>query len=132
MYKALQRILVFLLLCTSILCIFLAIFWLSLFTSSVTTVLPIEATAPSITSLSISTGSTSGGTPVTIIGTSFMPGTVVTFGGVPACHVIVVDADTINLKTPAYVSGSLESDVLVTNSIGSARLVGGFVYTLVN
>lgn len=117
------------LLCTNILCIFVAIACISFFISSAKTELSLEATAPSITSLSVSTGSVLGETPVTIIGTGFMPGTVVTFGGVPASHVTVVDADTINLKTPAYVSGSLEIDVLVTNSIGSARLVGGFVYT---
>lgn len=46
--------------------------------------------APTITSISPATGSTYGGTEVTIEGTGFDSSAVVTFGGVPGAKVAVV------------------------------------------
>jgi hypothetical protein len=84
--------------------------------------------APTITSVTPSDGSTSGNTAVTILGNEFTttPDTTVTFGGILAANVLVVDVNTITCDTPAHTAGAV--DVTVTNSNGSDTLVGGFTY----
>ena len=52
--------------------------------------------------------------------------TTVTFGGLGASNVVIVDATTITCDTPAHSAGPV--DVTVTNSNGSATLPGGFTY----
>ena len=88
------------------------------------------ASAPTVSSITPSTGSTAGGTSVTISGTQFVPGTTVTIGGVAATSVSVTNSTTLTATTPAYVSGSLTTDVVVNNGTGSATLTGGFTYTV--
>ena len=57
--------------------------------------------APTITALDPTAGTTAGGTPVTITGTSFVAGTTVAFGTAnPATSVVVVDATTITCLSP--------------------------------
>ncbi|WP_196398880.1 IPT/TIG domain-containing protein, partial [Legionella saoudiensis] len=89
------------------------------------------AIAPSLTSLSPTTGPVSGNTVITLSGSGFTPGTTVTVGGIAATNVTVVNASTITASTPAYVSGLLTVDVVVNNGVGSATLAGGFTYTAV-
>ena len=55
---------------------------------------------PSVSSASPSTGSTTGGTAVTITGANFAPGATVTFDGTLATNVIVVNSTTITATTP--------------------------------
>ncbi|MDR3426029.1 IPT/TIG domain-containing protein, partial [Silvimonas sp.] len=86
------------------------------------------AVSPTLSTISPNTGSIAGGTVATITGAGFIPGTTVTIGGIPAT-VTAVSATTITLSTPAYVSGSLVKNVVVTNTAGSATLTGGFTYT---
>src|SRR5262245_58297280 len=45
---------------------------------------PVVDGAPTVTEVSLSTGSTVGGAPVVISGTGFMTGAMVTFGGISA------------------------------------------------
>jgi len=85
-----------------------------------------------ITSLSPNTGSTSGGTNVTISGSAFQNGATVTFGGVPATNVNVVDSNTIIATTPlGPATEQLAVDVVVRNPDGtSTTLSRGFTYSV--
>jgi len=83
--------------------------------------------APVITSISPATGSTSGGTLVTITGENFVSGATVTIGGKVATDVNVVSPIEITAKTPPNTEG--EKDVVITNPDGqSATLEKGFAY----
>ena len=70
--------------------------------------------APTIASIAPSTGSTAGGTSVTITGTGFSGTPIVTIGGTAATSVVVVDATTITCTTPPGTGTS--KDVVVTIS----------------
>jgi hypothetical protein len=56
--------------------------------------------APTLTSVSPASGPTAGGTPVTLTGTNFASGGVVTFGGVAATIVGPIFPTQINVTTP--------------------------------
>lgn len=66
---------------------------------------------------------------VTISGGAFSygTGTAVTVGGITASNVVVVDDATITCDFPAGPPGP--ADVMVTDSLGSGTLAGGFAYT---
>jgi hypothetical protein len=82
---------------------------------------------PTVISISPSSGSTAGGTPATIIGTSFQSGAVVTIGGKFATGVVFVDSTTITCVTPSGTEGL--ADVVVTNpDLLSGTLTDGFTY----
>jgi hypothetical protein len=72
---------------------------------------------PTVTGLSPATGSTLGGTSITITGTNFNGTPQVTVGGVAASQVTVVNSTTITAVTPA---GSGAVPVLVTTSFGTS------------
>lgn len=80
---------------------------------------------PTITSLSPTTGPTTGATFVTIIGTNLTSTTSITFGGIAAAFG-VINATTISAITPAGSAGAV--DVVLTTNAGSATAVGGFTY----
>lgn len=89
--------------------------------------------APTLTSLSVTTGTIQGGTAVTITGTLFNPAWTrphsVYFGGVQATSVVVVNATTITCVTPA-VAGPGVVAVTFTNGDGqSASLGAAYTYT---
>lgn len=85
---------------------------------------PIEG--PTLTGVTPTTGVTSGGTPITVTGTGFQNGAILTIGGVPAT-IIMVNATTITATAPRGAPGG--HDVIVTNPDGrSATLTGGFTY----
>jgi hypothetical protein len=80
-----------------------------------------------VSSVSPNSGSTAGGTAVTITGTNFAAGATVTFGSAAATNVAVVNATTITATTPAGSTGAVT--VTVTNSNGlSGSLAGAFTY----
>ena len=83
---------------------------------------------PTITSVSPSQGSTSGGTVVTIDGTNLASPTVVAFGG-NAGTVTASSASSITVSTPPSSAGL--ADVLVTTLGGSVTDTGAFTYTSV-
>src|ERR1019366_8306786 len=60
---------------------------------------------PTVTSVSPNSGTTAGGTAVTITGTNFATGATVTFGGTAATNVVVTNATTITATTPAGAVG---------------------------
>ncbi|MBO9534844.1 MAG: IPT/TIG domain-containing protein, partial [Solirubrobacteraceae bacterium] len=72
--------------------------------------------APTVTSLSPSTGPTAGGTSVTITGTNFTGASAVTFGGTNATSYTVVNSTTITATAPARAAGV--ADVRVSTTTG--------------
>ncbi|MGB6689133.1 MAG: DUF4038 domain-containing protein, partial [Terracidiphilus sp.] len=71
-------------------------------------------------------GSTGGGTAVTITGTNFAAGAAVTFGATAATNVVVVNSTTITATTPAGGAGAVAVTVTVNGQSGS--LANGFTY----
>ena len=82
--------------------------------------------APTVTDVSPATGPTSGGTSVTVTGTALTGTAAVTFDGVPATDVVVLDDQTVTATTPAHAEGAV--DVEVVTAGGSAMVTGGFTY----
>ena len=88
-------------------------------------------TPPSITSLSYAGSLTgadpAGGETITLAGTNFQAGALVSVGGTPATSVTVVGSTSITFTTPAKTAG--DYDVTVTNSNGlAATLLSGISY----
>jgi hypothetical protein len=84
---------------------------------------------PTVTGVSPNSGSTAGGTPVTISGTNFATGATVTFGSIAASNVVVVNGTTITATTPGGSSGAVT--VTVTNPASqSGSIANGFTYLL--
>ena len=81
---------------------------------------------PTVSSVAPNTGSTAGGTPVTITGTNFIAGATVTFGAATATSVVVVNGTTITAATPAGSAGAVAVTVTVSGQSGS--LASGFTY----
>lgn len=89
---------------------------------------PSFAAVPTITSVSPTSGSTAGGTAITITGTGFVAGATVSVGGAACTGVTVVSATSITCSTPARSAGA--KDVVVTNAdTGAGLLAGAFTYT---
>jgi hypothetical protein len=87
------------------------------------------AAPPTIVSVEPVSGSTRGGESVVVTGGGFVTGASVTFGGVPATSVAVLDSNgtRIRVVTPPHAAGTV--DAVVTNPDGrSATLPGGFAY----
>jgi hypothetical protein len=83
---------------------------------------------PVPSSISPGSGTTAGGTAVTITGTGFAAGGTVSFGGTAATGVSVGSSTTITATTPAHGAGAV--NVVVTNSDGqSGTLNNGYTYT---
>jgi hypothetical protein len=83
---------------------------------------------PSVTAILPNTGSTAGGTNVTISGSNFVTGATVSIGGVAATSVVVVSAGSITATTGAHAAGPVS--VVVTNpDTQSGALANGFTYT---
>jgi hypothetical protein len=80
---------------------------------------------PTVTTVTPASGSTSGGTAVTITGTNLDSTDSVTFGGTPAPFA-VVNATTLSVVTPPGTAGAV--DVVVTNPAGSDTATGAFTY----
>ncbi|MGE3076558.1 MAG: Calx-beta domain-containing protein [Dehalococcoidia bacterium] len=89
-----------------------------------------ESPFPSITNISPGSGTTLGGTPVTISGVNFTGATSVTFGGLICGSIVVVNDTTITCVTPAHTAGAV--DVIVTTPSGPSSTSGSqddFIYT---
>lgn len=82
--------------------------------------------APVVTGVSPVKGNVAGGLTVTITGTDLSDASSITFGGVPATNVKVIDNGTITATTPAHASGSV--DVAVTTTGGTGALPAGFYF----
>ena len=83
------------------------------------------AQPPTITGLDPASGSTAGGTGVSIFGTDLDTVTSVTFGGV-AANILGQLPHAMFVQTPAHAAGPV--DVVVTNPDGNDTEVNGFTY----
>ena len=92
-------------------------------TSGFTYVVP-----PTVSSVAPSSGSTVGGTAVTITGTNFVAGAAVTFGSTAATNVVVVSGTSITATTPAGSAGAVTVTVTVSGQSGS--LASGYTYVV--
>ena len=87
----------------------------------------ISGPPPTVTAVSPSSGTTAGGTAVTITGANFAVGATVTFGSTSATNVVVVSGTQITATTPAGNAGAVT--VTVSNPGGqSGALAGAFTY----
>ena len=89
------------------------------------------STGPSPTALRVmgltpASGTTLGGTSVVVTGANFASGAILTFGGVAATDVIVIDSSTITGKTPQHAAGP--ADVIVSLGGQRAVLTGAFMF----
>jgi hypothetical protein len=85
-------------------------------------------TTPTIITISPITGSTNGGTTVTLTGTSFAGTTSVTFGGINATSYTVNSNTQITCVTPSRGAGSV--NVVVTNPVNPVTFTNGFTYII--
>ena len=83
---------------------------------------------PSITNISPTSGSTAGGTSVTITGINLTGATVVDFAGIAAINVDVIDGFTISATSPAGAAGLVDVVVRTPGGTSATRLVDGFTY----
>ena len=86
------------------------------------------ASAPTVTAISPANGPIAGGTPVTISGTNLTGAAAVTFGGIAATGITVVNATTITATTPTHAAGAV--DVVVTTPGGTGTGTGIYSYVL--
>jgi len=83
---------------------------------------------PTISSISPASGSTAGGTTITLTGTNFASGTTVTVGGVAATGVTVLSSTSLRAITGARAAGA--ADVVVAVGTQSATLTRGYTYVV--
>ncbi len=86
------------------------------------------APVPTFTSIAPVSGSTNGGTLVTITGTGLTAATAVTFEGVAATSVVVVNDTSITATSPLHASGVV--NVNVTTAGGVAAGTGKYTYVV--
>lgn len=82
---------------------------------------------PHITGTSPTTGPLAGGATVTFTGTNFQSGTVVSFSGLPATNVQVVDSKTITAVPPPHPAGVADVEIVT----GGIRFTLPSAYTYV-
>jgi hypothetical protein len=88
------------------------------------TVLP----APTVTGVSPASGTTAGGTSVTITGTSFVGATAVEFGSTPATSFTVNSATSITAVSPAESAGTVDIKVVTSGGQSATRNADQFTY----
>jgi formylglycine-generating enzyme required for sulfatase activity len=80
----------------------------------------------SVSSIAPNTGTSAGGSQITITGAYLALTTGVTVGGSPCSNVTVVNASTVTAVTPAGTLGN--ADVVITGGKGTITVPGGFTY----
>ena len=83
--------------------------------------------APAISTVTPTTGSTGGGTLLTIYGSGFVSGAYVSVGGVLSPSVTVQSSSQLTALTPPGVAGAVQ--VVVINPDGLTAFASGFTYT---
>ncbi|HZS48362.1 MAG TPA: PKD domain-containing protein [Blastocatellia bacterium] len=95
--------------------------------SSATVVIMVAGPPPAVGAISPTTGSGNGGTQVTISGSGFQAGAIVSMSGMPLSNVVVVNSSTIAATTPPHAAGPV--DVTVTNTDkSSCTLKSGYTF----
>lgn len=86
-----------------------------------------QALSPTLTNVTPTSGTSIGGTIVTLAGTNFAAGAIVSFGGTAGTSVTVTNSSSITATTPGHAAGTV--DIIVANPDGqSAMLSSGFEY----
>lgn len=80
--------------------------------------------APTVSTVSPSSGSQNGGTRVTITGSHFYLVSQVTFGDVPGTKVTVVSSTQLKVTTPAHAKGTVSVQVVVSPLLASTPSTG--------
>jgi hypothetical protein len=83
---------------------------------------------PVITGISPDRGPLAGGTKVTLTGSGFTGATEVLFDGIPGTDLVVVDDNTITVRTPAGVTAPNDVDVVVVGPNGNSPAEDGPVF----
>ena len=84
-------------------------------------------TAPTVTSVSPTTGSGAGGTNITITGTNIAGATSVTIGGTAASNLVVNSPTSITVTTPAHTAGAVSIEVTTVGGTNTANTL--YTYT---
>ncbi|WP_253664907.1 IPT/TIG domain-containing protein [Legionella micdadei] len=79
-----------------------------------------------LTAINPNSGTASGGTGFTLTGTGLTGATSITFDGIAATSVKVVNSTTVTGVTPAHTAGFV--DVVISTPTGSATLANGYQY----
>jgi len=82
--------------------------------------------SPTVSSVAPASGTTLGGTAVTVTGTNFAAGATVMIGGTAATNVAVQNATTLTAETPQHAAGP--ADVAVTVGSRSGSMGGAFTF----
>ena len=88
------------------------------------------ATAPAVTSVTPSAGTVAGGTTITIVGTGFVAGSTVTFGGIPSSIVTVNSATFITAVTPPQSVAGPVSITVTSPDSQSGTMGAAYTYSL--
>jgi hypothetical protein len=100
-------------------------------TGTTPTTLPFTLTnTPLLSGINPPSGSITGGATVTLTGAGFVTGTMVTFDGVAATNVVVVNSTRITAKAPAHGAGTVA--VAVTVNGATTTLAQAYTYGVVN
>jgi IPT/TIG domain len=83
---------------------------------------------PTVTGMSSPTGSTAGGTSVTVTGTNLSDPSNVRFDGIPAPSIAVVNATTLTVTTPAHVAGVVRVRVVSPHTSSARASAARFTY----
>jgi hypothetical protein len=87
--------------------------------------------APTVSTVSPTSGTTAGGTPITITGAGFSTGASLTLGDTAASNVNIVSSTSITATTPTHTAGAV--NVVVTNADGQiGTFTNGYTYTSSN
>jgi hypothetical protein len=89
-----------------------------------------SSSAPTVSALSVASGSTAGGTSVVITGTNFTGATQVSFGGVAASSFTVNSATQITATAPAQAAGVVDILVTTPNGTSAPTTFDQFTYSL--
>jgi len=88
--------------------------------------------APSVTSLDVTTGNTTGGTAVNITGTNFVGGATVLFGAASGVNCTVTSATNIACTTPAHAAGQVGVTVANPNDGSPSTLPNAFTFAAID
>ncbi len=89
-----------------------------------------SATAPAVSGLDVTSGSTTGDTLVTILGSNFTGATSVSFGSVSATGFVVNSDSSISVYAPAQAAGTVDITVSTYAGTSSTSSADHFTYTI--
>ncbi len=90
---------------------------------------PSASYAPTVTNLSTTSGSTGGGTSLTITGTNFIGVSAVKFGSIYATSFTVTDSDHITVVDPPQSAGTVDVTVVTPAGTSATSSADQFTYT---